>query len=728
MRRQPAALILAITLALPASRLAAQPASPAAPDRAAILSAEAARAQAPEQLQLLISAARTSSPAIQRIAIRALGRLERPALVPELTVLLNAADPGARAEAANALAQAAGQDAAASGPARAALIDRLSHENDADARAAICESLGRLPPGAPAEAKRVEQLLVDETARVALRKGVTVGPASPAIGLRIGWGRSSRTSTPAAVGALRGLESLLRQRGKASPPSDEALAQLRQLALVAVTPARRLALLALNAVAGADEPTIEGALADDDVEVRRLAAAAGGASASQLQRAMGDRSATVRYEALRAWGRRFQAAEGCRPIVAASRDANPHVALLALDLLGNPCQAADPAAGALQEAAAQPRDAARRSPDQTSTPATPGRACPANAPGHCAAHAIAALARIAPDAARPLLPRLLDAESWVARVYAARAASSLNDIAALRRLADDRHPNVRESAIEALSRLQKHGADEVYVRALESDDGQLIITAARALEGTTARDAAVPALLSALDRLAKADSDSSRDPRLALLDRLRELGGRNSAPALAPLLRDPDPRVAERAAQVLTDWTGEPARAAAQPRPLAPVPTDDELSRLSRSVVRVTMKGGGQFEIRLLTDLAPLSCAAFARLAARGYYNGLTIHRVVPNFLVQGGSPGANEFAGASRYMRDEVGRVTQARGTVGTSTRGRDTGDAQFYVNLTDNPRLDHDYTIFGEVTRGIETVDAILEGDSIERAEVVPTGRQGR
>ena len=528
MRRPPAVLILGIALALPAaSRLAARPASPSAADRAAILSAEAARAQAPEQLQLLISAARTGPPAIQRIAIRALGRLERPALVPELSVLLNAADPGARAEAANALAQAAGQDAAASAPARASLINRLSHENDADARAAICEALGRLPAGAAAEVQRVEQLLVDETARVALRKGVSVGPASPAIGLRIGWGRSSRTSTPAAVGALRGLESLLRLRGKASPPSDETMAQLRELVRVAVTPARRLAILALNAVAGADQATIDAALADEDVEVRRLAAAAGGASASQLQRAMLDTSAMVRYEAVRAWGRRFQAAEGCRPIVAASRDSNPRVALLALDLLGSPCQAGDPAAGALQEAVAQSPEAAPRSAGQPSTPRTPGRACPANAPVHCAAHAIAALARIAPDAARPLLPRLLEAESWLARGYAARAASSLNDVAALRRLAGDRHPNVRESAVAALSRLQKHSADEVYVRALETDDGQLIMTAARALEGAPARDAAVPALLAALDRLTKADSDSSRDPRLALLDRLRELGSRD---------------------------------------------------------------------------------------------------------------------------------------------------------------------------------------------------------
>lgn len=60
-------------------------------------------------------------------------------------------------------------------------------------------------------------------------------------------------------------------------------------------------------------------------------------------------------------------------------------------------------------------------------------------------------------------------------------------------------------------------------------------------------------------------------------------------------------------------------------------------------------------------------------------------------------------------------------RGTVGISTRGRDTGDAQFFVNLVDSPRLDHQYTVFGTVTSGMETVDAILEGDVIERIELV-------
>jgi cyclophilin family peptidyl-prolyl cis-trans isomerase len=92
---------------------------------------------------------------------------------------------------------------------------------------------------------------------------------------------------------------------------------------------------------------------------------------------------------------------------------------------------------------------------------------------------------------------------------------------------------------------------------------------------------------------------------------------------------------------------------------------------------------------------------------------------VAPNFVIQGGSPGANEYAGEPHYMRDEVG--LHYRGTVGISTRGRDTGDAQIFVNLIDSPRLDHNYTVFGTVVAGMDVVDNILEGDVIERIELV-------
>ena len=112
-------------------------------------------------------------------------------------------------------------------------------------------------------------------------------------------------------------------------------------------------------------------------------------------------------------------------------------------------------------------------------------------------------------------------------------------------------------------------------------------------------------------------------------------------------------------------------------------------------------------------------------LAKSGYYNGLTFHRVVPNFVIQGGSPGANEYMGDGPFMRDEPGVVSHRRGTVGISTRGRDTGDAQIFVNLVDLPRLDHVYTVFG-VVAGMDVVDRDLEGDVITRVELMDSARR--
>jgi cyclophilin family peptidyl-prolyl cis-trans isomerase len=71
--------------------------------------------------------------------------------------------------------------------------------------------------------------------------------------------------------------------------------------------------------------------------------------------------------------------------------------------------------------------------------------------------------------------------------------------------------------------------------------------------------------------------------------------------------------------------------------------------------------------------------------------------------------------------MNDEVGRRSNLRGTVGISTRGRDTGDAQLFINLLDNTRLDHVYTVWADVTNGMAIVDGVLEGDIIERVDIV-------
>src|SRR4029434_5487868 len=120
-----------------------------------------------------------------------------------------------------------------------------------------------------------------------------------------------------------------------------------------------------------------------------------------------------------------------------------------------------------------------------------------------------------------------------------------------------------------------------------------------------------------------------------------------------------------------------------------------------------------RFDAALSTE-TPLTRARFLSLVERRYYDGLTFHRVVPNFVVQGGSPGANEYCGACPFMRDELGLVTHARGSIGNSTRRRDTGDAQIFINLVDNSRLDHEYTAFARVCspQGLTVVDDIQEG----------------
>jgi cyclophilin family peptidyl-prolyl cis-trans isomerase len=114
--------------------------------------------------------------------------------------------------------------------------------------------------------------------------------------------------------------------------------------------------------------------------------------------------------------------------------------------------------------------------------------------------------------------------------------------------------------------------------------------------------------------------------------------------------------------------------------------------------------------------------ARVADLVRRHYYDGLTWHRVEANFVIQGLGPGANEYVGYPRFFRDELGTVPHVRGTVGMSTRGHDTGDGQWFINLSDNLRLNHDYTVFAEVTDGIGVVDAVLEGDVVAKVEVLP------
>ena len=131
--------------------------------------------------------------------------------------------------------------------------------------------------------------------------------------------------------------------------------------------------------------------------------------------------------------------------------------------------------------------------------------------------------------------------------------------------------------------------------------------------------------------------------------------------------------------------------------------------------------GGSSFTARLFADEAPATVARVLRLVREGFYDGKVFQRVEPNFVIQGGGPDANEYVGDSTFMRDELTMRTHARGTLGISSRGRDTGDGQWFINLVDNPLLDHEYTVFGRIDGGQAVAERILEADRIARIEVI-------
>ena len=659
---------------------------PPAAVRERILLVEDRRARAPGDMDFLLRFAQRGLSVERPSAIRALGRLEDRRQVRALSGFLDDPEPGVRAEAIQALAQALQayrrDTIAARGDsiwpgALEALGRRVIAESDPAVSGILAISLGRVPYRRDAERLEGERRI-----RMLLERVVA--------------------DAAAATLAARAAETIRRARARGPAVDDSLTGLLRTLVARDGGPewdsARRRALGALLLLGPPDIGLLEPALRATDAELRRLAVSGldpAGPSLGALLRARHDPAVIVRREAMRSLGRRPGVAP-CETIRDGLGDRDEGTRLLAIDLIGTACT--DTAAAlAMLRAVTAPRPAGWR----------------------IFAHALVSIARLDPAGESVLLTQGATAREWQVRMYAARAARHVRDASLLGRLADDAHPNVREAAIGGLRALSARGADAAALQALRARDYQLVLTAAGALEGTDRREEAARALVEALDRISAEGAETSRDTRLALLVRLREVGAPPLGDRLRPRLHDFDPVVAESAATLLTLWTGRTIRADARPSIPAAIPLR-EIEALRGATMRLVMAGGDTLDAELLTDEAPLTVARIARLARRGYYDGLTFHRVVPNFVIQGGSPGANEYAGDGAYMRDELTARSHERGTFGISTRGRDTGDAQLFVNLVDNARLDYDYTVWARVVRGLEVLDRIGEGDVIRRLEV--------
>jgi cyclophilin family peptidyl-prolyl cis-trans isomerase len=124
----------------------------------------------------------------------------------------------------------------------------------------------------------------------------------------------------------------------------------------------------------------------------------------------------------------------------------------------------------------------------------------------------------------------------------------------------------------------------------------------------------------------------------------------------------------------------------------------------------------GSFTIEFLPEAAPLTVDNFVQLALRNYYRNVTIHRVVPNFVIQDGDPRGDGNGGPGYQIRCEINEVPYDRAAVGMALSGKDTGGSQWFVTHSPQPHLDGGYTVFGRVIAGMDVVDKIVRGDVIQ------------
>jgi peptidyl-prolyl cis-trans isomerase B (cyclophilin B) len=128
----------------------------------------------------------------------------------------------------------------------------------------------------------------------------------------------------------------------------------------------------------------------------------------------------------------------------------------------------------------------------------------------------------------------------------------------------------------------------------------------------------------------------------------------------------------------------------------------------------ITLGNGKQIRIEFFPDDAPKTVENFVTLAKKGFYDGLSFHRVVPDFVVQGGCPKGDGTGGPGYQVKAEFNQQKHVRGSVAMArSQHPDSAGSQFYITYGATPHLDNNYTVFGKVVSGMEEVDRIKQGD---------------
>ncbi len=316
------------------------------------------------------------------------------------------------------------------------------------------------------------------------------------------------------------------------------------------------------------------------------------------------------------------------------------------------------------------------------------------------------------------------------RAHAAEAAGKLGDSNALGTLWKDPSPTVRGAVASARLVLvpdNDAAAGEKLAAEILADPDEGVRLAALDWLG----EHPVLPIAALGPAVAKSLVDESEEPGLA---GLKALGARAKAvPADRPAVLEMAGYVVEkegyvlrRAAIALTKELEAPAAELLPPDDSRRTEDYGEMLERIWAPHRVAIETEkGTMTVDLTCRDSPLTCLSFLQLIAQGFYDGLTFHRVVPDFVIQAGDPRGDGIGGPGYSIRDEIGRLRYGRGVLGMALAGPDTGGSQFFLTLSPQPHLDGGFTSFGKVVAGDEVLDKIQGGDRIVRIAEVPVNR---
>jgi cyclophilin family peptidyl-prolyl cis-trans isomerase/HEAT repeat protein len=301
--------------------------------------------------------------------------------------------------------------------------------------------------------------------------------------------------------------------------------------------------------------------------------------------------------------------------------------------------------------------------------------------------------------------------------------------------------------MRAMAAFKPDNLDQILLGQLENDDVQLRATAAGLIADRPKTDANIEALKTAYIKASLTDKREN-DAKLAIIDALAKLDKSAGVSTFLMALNDHDYLVRRKVIALLDDkgleekYPGVPAflESARSKKKHQVLPylsytgsrlgqvinTDIDyrraLSRKNGSVKAVLTTVKGAFTIEFTPEEAPLTVDNFIRLARVGYFNGLEVHRVVPNFVMQDGDPRGDGTGGPGHSIRCEINMLEYGRGAVGMALSGKDTGGSQWFVTHSPQPHLDGGYTVFGQVSEAdMKVVDSIVRGDRILTVKII-------